>query len=37
MGFAGVQVLRKTGKYELSKTLKVFKQLFKLPFKDAQI
>lgn len=37
MGYAGVQVLRKTEKHELSTTLKVFKKFFKLSFKDAQI
>lgn len=37
MGFDGVQVLKKTGKHELSTTLKVFKKFFKLSFKGAQI
>lgn len=36
MGFAGVQLFKSTGKYKLSTTLKVFKQLFKLLFKDAE-
>lgn len=36
MGFDGVQMLKKTVKYELSTTLRVFKKFFKLSFKGAQ-